>query len=213
MSAMLARGVIGTIVMLVAAAGAYGGQEIRATVTGRVTDQQGAVLPGVTVTATDVDTNGSVETVTDANGGYTISQLQPGPYKVTAALQGFKTFIREGVTLHTAETAKVDIQLSLGALEETITVVASLSAVETNQSTLAQTMENKRVSELPLNGRQVYQLLQLTAGWQFAPPVDAIQEFKVQTASVDASYGRTSGGVVNMTLRSGTNAFHGSTFT
>ena len=164
---MLARGVVGTIVMLVVADGAYGGQEIRATVTGRVTDQQGAVLPGVTVTATDVDTNGSVETVTGANGGYTISQLQPGPYKVTAALQGFKTFIREGVTLHTAETAKVDIQLSLGALEETITVVASLSAVETNQSTLAQTMENKRVSELPLNGRQVYQLLQLTAGTQF----------------------------------------------
>src|SRR5947208_15568474 len=124
MSAMLARGVVGTIVMLVVADGAYGGQEIRATVTGRVTDQQGAVLPGVTVTATDVDTNGSVETVTGANGGYTISQLQPGPYKVTAALQGFKTFIREGVTLHTAETAKVDIQLSLGALEETITVVA-----------------------------------------------------------------------------------------
>ena len=259
---MLARGVAAAIVMLVGAAGASAGQEIRATVTGRVTDPQGAVLPGATVTATNIDTNGSLETVTDLSGGYTIPQLPPGPYRVTASLQGFKTFIREGVRLHTAETAKVDIQLTLGALEETITVVASLSAVETNQSTLAQTMENKRVAELPLNGRQVYQLLQLTSGtqftqttfgstgfsgtrawdttgnisiqgsrtgnneflidgasnaatggWQYAPPVDAIQEFKVQTASVDASYGRTSGGVVNMTLRSGTNAFHGSTFT
>jgi outer membrane receptor protein involved in Fe transport len=248
--------------MVLVAGHAQGAQEIRATVTGRVTDQQGAVLPGVTVMATNVDTNISLEAITDVSGDYTVPQLQPGPYRMTAALQGFKTFVREGVTFHTAETAKVDIQLSLGALEETVTVVAALSNVETNQSTLAQTMENKRVSELPLNGRQVYQLLQLTAGtqftqttfgstgfsgtrawdttgnisihgsrtgnneflidgasnaatggWQYAPPVDAIQEFKVQTASVDASYGRTSGGVVNMTLRPGTNSLHGSGFT
>lgn len=249
------------IVMLLAVARVLGAQEIRATLTGHVTDQQGGLLPGVTLMATDIDTNVSFEATTDSTGSYTIPQLQPGPYRLTAALQGFKTFIREGMTLHTAETAKVDLQLSLGALEETITVVAALSNVESNQSTLAQTMENKRVSELPLNGRQVYQLLQLTAGtqftqttfgstgfsgtrawdttgnisihgsrtgnneflidggtnaatggWQYAPPVDAIQEFKVQTASVDASYGRTSGGVVNMTLRPGTNSLHGTGF-
>ena len=249
------------IALLLGTGSAHAAQEIRATVTGHVTDQQGAVLPGVTVTATNVDTNVSLEAVTDESGAYAVPQLQPGPYKLTAALQGFKTFLREGITLHTAETANVDIPLSLGALEETITVVAALSNVETDQSTLAQTMENKRVSELPLNGRQVYQLLQLTAGtqftqttfgstgfsgtrawdttgnisihgsrtgnneflidgasnaatggWQYAPPVDAIQEFKVQTASVDASYGRTSGGVVNMTLRPGTNSLHGSGF-
>src|SRR5262249_34185677 len=259
---MIGRDVASAIVILFVTSGAYGAQEIRATATGRVTDPQGAVLPGVTVTATNVDTNVSHETVTDAGGGYTLPQLQPGPYRISAALPGFKTFAREGLTFHTAETAKMDIQLSLGGLDETITVVAALSTIETNQSTLAQTMENKRVSELPLNGRQVYQLLQLTAGtqftqttfgstgfsgtrawdttgnisihgsrtgnneflidgasnaatggWQYAPPVDAIQEFKVQSASVDASYGRTSGGVVNMTLRSGTNAVHGSTFT
>jgi outer membrane receptor protein involved in Fe transport len=259
---MRLHGVAAAIFVLLTVNRPCAAQEIRATVTGRVTDPQGAVLPGATVTSTNVDTNVSLDTVTDVNGGYTISQLQPGPYKLTATLQGFKTFIREGVTLHTAETAKVDMQLSLGALEESITVVAALSTVETDQSTLAQTMENKRVSELPLNGRQVYQLLQLTSGtqftqttfgstgfsgtrawdttgnisihgsrtgnneflidgasnaatggWQYAPPVDAIQEFKVQTASVDASYGRTSGGVVNMTLRSGTNTLHGSGFT
>jgi outer membrane receptor protein involved in Fe transport len=257
---MRAQGVV-MIFMLLGVESAAAAQEIRSTVTGHVTDQQGAVLPGVTVTATNIDTNVSPEAVTSTDGGYTISQLQPGPYKLTAALPGFKTFVREGITLHTAETARVDIQLSLGTLAETITVVAALTTVESDQSTLAQTMENKRVSELPLNGRQVYQLLQLTSGtqftqttfgstgfsgtrawdttgnisihgsrtgnneflidgasnaatggWQYAPPVDAIQEFKVQTASVDASYGRTSGGVVNMTLRPGTNAFHGSTF-
>ena len=135
--------------------------------------------------------------------------------------------------------------------------------MESNETAISQTIENKRITELPLNGRQVYMLLQLTAGtlftqttfgatgfsgtrawdvngsltihgsrtgnnefliegapssgtgggtgnWNYAPPVDAIEEFKVQTSSTDASYGRTSGGVVNMTLRSGTNQMRGS---
>src|SRR5207302_5543802 len=147
-----------------------------------------------------------------------------------------------------------------------ITVTAGLSEVESNQSVLSQTMDNKKVSELPLNGRQVYMLAQLTSGtlftqqtfgatgfsgtrawdvngsvtihgsrtgnnefmidgapgsgtgggsggWNYAPPVDAVQEFKVDTASTDAQYGRTSGGVVNLTLRSGTNQVMGSATT
>ncbi|PYR53671.1 MAG: hypothetical protein DMF91_28010, partial [Acidobacteria bacterium] len=183
----------------------------------------------------------------------------PGRYKITAALQGFKTFVREGIVLHTAETATVNVQLALGAVEETVNVVGGLTEVETNQSVLSQTMDNKKVSELPLNGRQVYMLLQLTSGtlftqqtfgasgfsgtrawdvngsvsihgsrtgnneflidgasnagtggWTYAPPVDAIEEFKVDSASTSAQYGRTSGGVVNLTLKSGTNQLRGS---
>src|SRR5262249_15305835 len=162
-------------------------------------------------------------------------------YRVSARLQGFKTYVRDGITLHTAEVATIHVSMALGAVEENVTVTAQLTEVESNQSTLSQTMENRRVSELPLNGRQVYMLLQMTAGtiftqtqlgawgfsgtrawdvngsvtihgsrtgnneflidgatnaatggWQYAPPVDAIEEFKVQTASTDASYGRTS---------------------
>jgi hypothetical protein len=238
-------------------------QETRATVTGTVTDTQGAVVPGVPVTVLNLDTNVATEAVTNAQGVYAAQKLQPGPVRITAALPGFKTFVRDGITLRTAETVTVNIQLALGAVEETITVVAASSKIESNESTIAQTIENKRISELPLNGRQVYMLMQLTAGtlftqttfgatgfsgtrawdvngslsvhgsrtgnnefliegapssgtgggtgsWNYAPPVDAIEEFKVQTSSVDASYGRTSGGVVNMTLRSGTNQLRGS---
>jgi hypothetical protein len=234
-------------------------QEINATITGTVKDPMGAVVPGVTVTVLNLDTNVPNEAVTDAHGGFRVSKLPPGPYRVTAALQGFKTYVREGIVLRTAETVGLDIPLALGGVEETITVSRQTTEVETNESTLAQTMENKRVSELPLNGRQVYMLLQQTAGtlftqiqfgaqgfsgtrawdvngsvsihgsrtgnneflidgaaiagtggWSYAPPVDAIEEFKVQTASTDASYGRTSGGVVNLRLRSGTNEWHGS---
>lgn len=238
-------------------------QQFRATVTGTVADSQGAVVPGVTVTALNTDTNVAAEAQTNERGVYTIQQLPPGPYRITAGLSGFKTFVREGITLRTAETVTVNLVLSLGAVEETVTVSAQTTNVESNESTIAQTIENKRISELPLNGRQVYMLLQLTAGtiftqttfgatgfsgtrawdvngslsihgsrtgnneflmegapsagtgggtgnWNYAPPVDAIEEFKVATSSVDASFGRTSGGVVNMTFRSGTNELRGS---
>ncbi|MBI1874296.1 MAG: carboxypeptidase regulatory-like domain-containing protein, partial [Acidobacteria bacterium] len=250
-------------VLALAAGAAFAAQEINATVTGRVTDPQSALLPGVSVTVLNVDTTVASEAVTDAAGSYTVRQILPGRYRITAALQGFKTYTREGVVLHTAEVATIQITLELGAIEESITVTAGLSEVETNQSTIAQTIENKRITELPLNGRQVYMLMQLTAGtlftqttfgatgfsgtrawdvngslsvhgsrtgnnefliegapssgtgggtgnWNYAPPVDAIEEFKIQTSSTDASYGRTSGGVVNMRLRSGTNELRGS---
>jgi hypothetical protein len=154
------------LVMSVVASRA-GGQEFRATITGRVADAQGAVVPGATIAVTNVDTNVSLTTVTNETGAYTVATLQPGTYRIAASLSGFKTFVREAIVLRTAETGTVNVQLQLGDVEETVTVVGGLSAVESNQSTLAQTMENKRVSELPLNGRQVYMLLQLTAGTFF----------------------------------------------
>ncbi|HTM26529.1 MAG TPA: carboxypeptidase regulatory-like domain-containing protein [Vicinamibacterales bacterium] len=244
------------LILLPAAAFA---QQFKANLAGSVTDVQGAVVPGVTVTVTNTDTNVSADTVTDSNGVFSVKDLVPGKYKVAATLSGFKTFVREGIVLHTAETATIEIKLDLGQVEETVTVSAGLSEVETNQSVLSQTMDNKKVSELPLNGRQVYMLLQLTSGtlftqqqfgasgfsgtrawdvngsvtihgsrtgnneflidgasnagtggWTYAPPVDAIEEFKVDSASTSAQYGRTSGGVVNLTLKSGTNQLHGS---
>src|SRR5262245_23324164 len=238
-------------------------QETRATVTGSVTDPQGAVVPGATVTVRNVDTNVDSTAVTEADGGFIVRQLIPGRYRITASLQGFKTFTREGVTLRTAETATIKITPQLGGVEETVTVTSGLTQVESNETAISQTIENKRITELPLNGRQVYMLLQLTSGtlftqttfgatgfsgtrawdvngsltihgsrtgnnefliegapgsgtgggtgsWNYAPPVDAIEVFKVQPSSTDASYGRTSGGVVNMTLRSGGNQMKGS---
>jgi Carboxypeptidase regulatory-like domain/TonB dependent receptor len=249
--------------VFVAASPSAWAQETRATVTGTVKDIQGAVVPGVTVTVLNTDTNVSYEGTTNDDGVFTVQRIQPGPVKISAALPGFKTFVREGVTLRTAETVTLAVQLVVGGLEETVTVSAQASAIESNESTIAQTIENKRISELPLNGRQVYMLMQLTAGtiftqttfgatgfsgtrawdvngslsvhgsrtgnnefliegapssgtgggtgsWNYAPPVDAIEEFKISTSSVDASFGRTSGGVVNMTLRSGTNQLRGS---
>src|SRR5437867_3380859 len=237
------------------------GQEFRATITGRVTDAQGAIVPGATITITDVGTNSIITTTSNESGSYTVPLLQPGEYKVSAGLPGFQKFVREGIVLRTAERATVDISLAIGSVDQVVTVTAELANSDTDASTLGQVMENKRVSELPLNGRQAYMLLQLTAGtlftqtqfgstgfsgtrawdtngnvsihgsrtgnneflidgapnaatggWQYAPVVDAVEEFKVAASSVDAAYGRTGGGVVNLTLKSGVNSLHGSSF-
>ncbi len=248
------------LLLLIQTSFAYG-QGFRATVTGRVTDQDGAAIPGATVIITNVKTNVAIATVTSEGGNYTVPQLQPGEYRVTAEATNFQKFVREGIVLRTSEKVNVDIQLAVGTLDQVVTVTAELSASDTDASTLGQVMENKRVAELPLNGRQAYMLLQLTAGtlftqttfgstgfsgtrawdtngsvsihgsrtgnneflidgapnsatggWQYAPVVDAIEEFKVSASSVDASQGRTGGGVVNLTLKSGTNMIHGSAF-
>src|SRR5690242_5493777 len=125
-------------------------QETRATVTGTVKDTQGALVPGVTVTVLNTETNVPLESVTNEAGVFTVPGVQPGPVKVSAVLPGFKTFVREGLRLRTAETVTLAIQLSVGGLEETVTVSAQASAIESNESTIAQTIENKRISELPL---------------------------------------------------------------
>jgi len=241
-----------------------GAQQFKATVNGTVSDGQGGVLPGVAVRLVNVDTTVSAETVTDSKGVYTLEDLIPGRYRLTAAMQGFKSYVREGIVLETAETATVNIVLTLGALEETVTVTAGLSEAESNSSVLSQAMENQRISELPLDGGQVYQLLQLTSGtlflqeqfgatgssgtrawdvgqgaqfsihgsrtgnneflidgapnsgtgtFSYSPPVEAIQEFKVDSASTSAQYSRTSGGIVSVTLKSGTNQLRGSATT
>ena len=142
-------------------------QETRATLTGTVKDSQGAVVPGVTVSALNTDTNVATEAVTNEAGVLQPAEAAARPVRVTASLSGFKTWVREGITLRTAETVTINIQLAVGAVEETITVSAASSAIESNESTISQTIENKRISELPLNGRQVYMLMQLTPGTLF----------------------------------------------
>src|SRR5258708_364201 len=124
-----------------------GAQQFKASVNGTITDAHGGVLPGVSVTLLNVETNVSAEAVTDTKGVYAFQDLVPGRYRLSAAMQGFRTYVRDGIVLETAETATVNVTLDLGAMEETITVTAALTEAESNKSVLSQAMENKRVSE------------------------------------------------------------------
>src|SRR5687767_11313183 len=134
-------------------------------ISGRVTDSSGAVLPGVDVTVTQTDTGLKRSTVTNDSGQYAIPSLPLGPYRLEAALQGFRTFAQEGITLQVNANLVIDPQLSLGQLNETITVTARPSdvAVETRSMSVATVVQREEILELPLPARNVTNLI-MSAG-------------------------------------------------
>ena len=124
----------------------------RGTISGVVKDQSGAVVPGVTVTAKSLQTQELATAVTDATGYYTMTTLRPGQYEVSAALDGFKTANRSGVTLDGGATIRVEFLLEAGNLSETVTVVASATPIQTDVA-LRKTVEAKDIELLSFSGR------------------------------------------------------------
>ena len=139
------------------------------SIAGSVTDESGAVLPGVMIEVTNVETSQVRTAVTREDGVYTVPLLRPGSYQVKGTLNGFKTFVRDGVTVTVESTARVDMKLAVGGLEESVTVSADAPLVETSNATLGIVIEEKKVAELPLNGRNFTQLGTLLPG-VVAPP-------------------------------------------
>jgi hypothetical protein len=237
-------------------------QTTRATLTGTVTDPNGAVVPGATVNATNVATNISSETQTNQVGTYTFTALPPGEFTVAVELTGFKRNVQTGIILRIAETSRLDIPLEVGALTEEVSVVSQAPLVRSTSSEQGQVIDYKQIQSLPLNGRLFQQLISLTPGaipagfadfaenpagagsrsavhhsvnglpWSgnnylldgianneplnafvnITPPLEALQEFKVQTNNPTAEFGVFGGAVVNLSIRSGTNQFSGSLF-
>ncbi len=232
------------------------------SIAGIVTDESGAVLPGVAVEVTNIATGQLRTAVTGADGYYTLRLVQPGSYDVKVTLTGFKPILRKGNLVTVGDTARVDLKMAVGGLEESVTVSGESPLVETSHATLGITIDQQKVVELPLNGRNFTQLGTLipgvvappgglggaagdatpggfgaaTAGFNvngmrnqsnnflldgasnndtfntgfvMRPPPDAIQEFKIQTHSYNAEFGRNAGSVVNVVTKSGTNALHG----
>jgi hypothetical protein len=139
------------------------------SIVGTVTDESGAVLPGVLIEVTNVDTSQSRTATTREDGYYTVPLLRPGTYQVKGTLSGFKTFLRDSVTVTVESSARVDIKLEVGGLEESVTVSADAPLVETSNATLGIVVDQKKVVELPLNGRNFTQLGTLLPG-VVAPP-------------------------------------------
>src|SRR5881396_4337027 len=101
-----------------------------AELNGRVTDESGGVLPGVTVTVTQTDTGFTRSVVTEANGLYVVSNLPTGPYRLEIALQGFRTYVQTGIVLQVAATPTINVVLSVGSLQETVSVEAAAPLVD-----------------------------------------------------------------------------------
>jgi len=226
-------------------------QAIFAAITGTVTDSSGAVLPGATVNVTNVDTNVTKTLTTNAAGVYNATNLIPGTYKVEASLSGFKTALISPVTLEVNANQKIDVTLALGPASETVDVTAVAPLLQTERTSLGQTVTQQQIEQLP-TARNLFNLIPLAAGVSqqqtcdgcgnngnlringdrprnqdyildgatmtapvfggqaFNPSVDSIQEFRIETNSMSAEYGKAGGGVLIAVTKSGTNAFHGS---
>src|SRR5437016_4043508 len=133
-----------------------------AQISGTVRDQNGAVLPGVEVTATQTDTGIARKTVTNETGLFVLSNLPLGPYKLEAALTGFRTFVQTGIVLQVNSNPVINPTLAVGQVSEQVEVQANAALVETRNVGVGQVIEQQRILELPLNGRQVTDLITLS---------------------------------------------------
>lgn len=148
-------------------------QSTDATLTGTVKDASGATIPGATITVRNLGTNESRSTVSGENGSYRVTNLPRGDYEVKSELQGFKTIAQSNVRLTVGDTVRLDFAMEVGTLEETVTVTSQATLVNTEEARLSYLVDEKRVSELPLNGRNVLQLMELQPG-AVANPGNAI---------------------------------------
>ncbi len=213
-----------------------------ATVLGQVSDSQQAVLPGVAVTARNVDTGFTRVGTTNEEGKFRIPAVPPGRYEFVAELQGFNTAIRRGVTIALGAEVVINLTLDVGTRAEAIQVTAEAPVVETTTSAVQTSLNRDAIDLLPLIGRDYTTLIRLApgvTGTQFVggrersnswfidgvdnsedisgfdrqtPGLDAIGEVQVLVNGFKAEYGSSSGGVVNVVTRSGTNTNHGSGF-
>jgi hypothetical protein len=240
--------------LLVLLAALAWGQQDSANIVGTVRDPGGAVVPGASVRIVNTGTNITVSLITDSNGEYTSAPLRIGAYRVEAEAPGFKRTVRDGVELRLQDRVRIDLQLEVGQVSETVEVTALTPLLQTQTSSVGQVVETRTITDLPLNGRSYLQLVTLAAGafvpqrmntiWndQFVaingnramqntflldgvnnnttdnsnpaivPPPDAIAEFKVQTNAMSAEFGRSAGGAINVSIKSGTNQYHGNVF-
>jgi hypothetical protein len=241
-------------------------QVVGATISGTVTDPSGSKMPDVSIAITNTGTGIVTSTVTKGEGAFSVPNLQPGSYEISASAKGFSTLLRKGVTLTVGQELILNLSLQVGSVNEQVTVTAEAPTVNLANATISGVIEQKTVAELPLNGRSWTDLAILQPGVhqsQNQPPInagdrvkrglgleltisgarpqqnnylldgvnindyanagpgsvlggnlgtDAVAEFAVLTTNYSTEYGRTSGGVVTATTKSGTNQFHGSAY-
>jgi len=143
-------------------------QEARGAIVGRVSDTTGAVIPGVPVKVTSLATGITVTTQTNEQGAYQALYLIPGMYRVTIEMQGFKSFLRDGLEVRVNDRLALDITLEVGNLSEAVTVTGETPLLETTSASMGQVVDARRVAELPLPHGNPFHLIQLASGAAFA---------------------------------------------
>ncbi len=240
-------------------------QTVAGTISGLVTDASGAAVSGTSIVVTDLDRNVNLRSTSNDAGFYLVTPVPPGRYKVRAEKAGFRSFLVESLPIATQQKATINVSLQIGSLTESVTISSAAQVIDTTSATLSGVVENKRIIDLPLNGRNVFALATLTPGVMgfrpaggnggvgegfesigrftvnggrdssnaimmdgvpvtmnantnnmnansAVPSVEGVEEFRIQTNSYSAEYGRSGGGVLTIATKSGTNTLHGSLF-
>src|SRR5262247_2911615 len=164
---------IGAAIFLPCALSVGLAQAAQAELTGDVRDGWGAGVANATVTVTQTETGDFTKTTSGKEGGYIITNLLPGLYNVTVEAQGFRRFVQEGVRLMTGERIRLDVALTVGGVNEDVKVTADASLLRTETGSLGQVILNRRIVDLPLNGRNFFTLITLAPGVAAPPPTTA----------------------------------------
>ena len=226
-----------------------------ASLDGTVTDGSGGAISGAKVAVKDLERNAVMALTTSDSGLYSAPLLRPGQYEITVEAPGFRREVRSGIVLQVRDKLRIDFQLQLGQLSDSVEVTAAAPLLQSESASTGQVIDTQKITELPLNGRDWLRLGRLAPGVVstyygrdhsftangmrsiqnsflidgvsnvsymrglddrrrdvIRPSPDALQEFKVETSMFSAEYGQSAGAVVNATMKSGTNAFHGSLF-
>jgi hypothetical protein len=161
--------VLGIVCLVLAVVVPLISQTTTGRILGTVSDQSGATVAGAAVVVTDVQRGTTRAVATDASGDYVVTELQPGIYKVRAEAKGFKTVERVNIGVEVAQDLRVDISLPTGQVSETVIVTDEVPLLNTTSSTLGGTLSNAEINDLPLNGRNYENLLQLRPGVERYP--------------------------------------------
>ncbi len=241
------------LVLLVLFCAAALAQTSTGTITGIVTDPQQGRLPGAGLRLTNEATGVVVSGQTNEQGEYTFPLLASGLYRLEIEVGGFQRYVRSGMPVELGRVSRVDVTMTLGQVAETVNVSGQAPLLESESSSVGQLIENKTISDMPLNGRRVGELLGLAGNavfvqgdvirprvalaggradqqqWMldgvnasnialegpqalFNPPVESVQEIRIQQNAYSAEYGNSSAGVVLTTTKSGTNRFTGNAY-
>jgi len=235
-------------------------QTFYGSVVGNVADSNGAVVPNARVLLINLGTSERRTLETDTDGNFKFVNLVPGNYRVELEKAGFKRLTREPVVVEVQGAVRLDLRLEVGDVTQLVEVTAQTPLIQPETTSLGQIVDSRKVQEMPLNGRNVLNLVSLVPGvvpqgqsmqnptgtnifaWgnyqigggaanqsatfidgasvnvsyvnltSLVPTQDAIQEFRVQTNNLSAEFGRFTGGVINLTSKSGTNLYHGSAY-
>jgi Carboxypeptidase regulatory-like domain/TonB dependent receptor-like, beta-barrel len=156
--------------MPAARAQTVGGGQIQ----GSVTDPSGAVVPGATIQVLQTESGLQRQVISGADGGYLFPNLPVGPYKISASREGFTSYQQSGIVIQVGNNLRIPITLQVGGATQTVQVDAQASMVQTEDQSVSQVIDSKRVVDLPLNGRQATQLILLTGAATTAPNGDNV---------------------------------------